>query len=61
MPAKVPWLPSTVPAGSRPERCPHCGRKAVIPWTLRRDLRTKRVLRTWVCAECQVTEERPEE
>ena len=60
MPAKIPWLPSAVPAGARPERCPRCGRQAFIPWTLRREDQTKRVLRTWVCAECQVTEERPE-
>jgi hypothetical protein len=33
---------------------------ALIPWTLRRDDRTKIVLRTWVCTSCQVTEERPE-
>jgi hypothetical protein len=60
MPAKIPWLPSAVPAGANPERCPRCGRRAFIPWTLRRDDATKRVFRTWVCAECQITEERPE-
>ena len=60
MPAKIPWLPSAIPAGAHPERCPRCGRRAFIPWTLRREDATKRVLRTWVCAECQVTEERPE-
>jgi hypothetical protein len=60
MPAKTPWLPSTLPAGARPERCPRCGRLAFIPWTLRRDGSTKQVLRTWVCTECQVTLERPE-
>jgi hypothetical protein len=60
MPAKIPWLPSQVPAGARPERCPRCGRLAFIPWTLRRDDATKQIMRTWVCAECQVTEERPE-
>jgi hypothetical protein len=60
MPAKVPWLPSSVPQGARPERCPRCGRRALIPWTLRRDDFTKQVFRTWVCAECQTTEERPE-
>jgi hypothetical protein len=49
-----------VPAGANPERCPRCGRRAFIPWTLRRDDATKRVFRTWVCAECQITEERPE-
>jgi hypothetical protein len=60
MPAKVPWLPSTVPPGARPERCGACSRLALIPWTLRRDDRTKAVFRTWVCAECQRLEERPE-
>jgi hypothetical protein len=60
MPAKIPWLPSTLPPDARPERCPKCGRLALIPWTLRRHDRTKVVLRTWVCTECQVTEERPE-
>ena len=60
MRAKVPWLPSEVPHGAIPERCGHCGRLALIPWTLRRDQRRKLVLRTWVCTECQVTEERPE-
>ena len=60
MPAKIPWLPSEVPPGANAERCPHCGRHAFLPWTLRRDGRTKAVLRTWVCAECQHTEERPE-
>ena len=60
MPAKVPWLPSAVPAGANPERCPRCGRRAFIPLTLRRDDGTKRVLRTWVCGECPTMEERPE-
>ncbi|MBI4635558.1 MAG: hypothetical protein HY727_04325 [Candidatus Rokubacteria bacterium] len=60
MPAKIPWLPSHVPEGAHPETCSHCGRRAVIPWTLRRDDRTKVVFRTWVCTECQVTAERPE-
>jgi hypothetical protein len=60
MPAKVPWLPSEVPPGARPERCRRCGRVAVIPWTLRRDVRTVEVFRRWVCTECQVIEERPE-
>lgn len=60
MPAKIPWLPGTLPPGARPEPCRRCGRKALIPWTLRRDGRTKQVLRTWVCAECQTTEERVE-
>jgi hypothetical protein len=60
MPAKVPWLPSRVPPGASPERCARCQRLAVIPWTLRRDDRTKAVMRTWVCTECQRVEERPE-
>ena len=60
MPAKIPWLPSTPPPGARPERCPTCGRPALIPWTLRRNGGTKAVFRTWVCTECQVTLERPE-
>ena len=33
---------------------------SVIPWTLRRDDRTKTVMRTWVCVECQTLQERPE-
>jgi hypothetical protein len=33
---------------------------AFVPWTLRRDDRTKIVMRTWVCTECQITQERPE-
>ena len=60
MPAKIPWLPSSLPPNASPERCPNCARLTLIPWTLRRDDRTKVVLRTWVCAECQVTQERPE-
>jgi hypothetical protein len=60
MPAKIPWLPSHLPPDARPERCPRCGRAALIPWTLRRDDQTKVVMRTWVCTECQITEERPE-
>jgi len=60
MPAKVPWLPSVLPPGARPERCPRCGRMALIPWTLRRDNATKAILRTWVCTECQTLVERPE-
>jgi DNA-directed RNA polymerase subunit RPC12/RpoP len=60
MPAKVPWLPASLPPGARPERCPRCGHRALIPWTLRRDARTLAVMRTWVCAECQTTEERLE-
>jgi hypothetical protein len=57
---KVPWLPTRVPPGANPERCPRCGRLTLIPWTLRRDNATKQVLRRWVCANCQATEERPE-
>jgi hypothetical protein len=49
-----------MPPGARPERCRVCGQLALIPWTLRRDDRTKLVYRTWVCTECQVTEERAE-
>ncbi len=60
MPAKIPWLPSVLPEGATPIPCPRCGRRAFIPWTLRRDGQTKQVLRTWVCTECQVSEERPE-
>ena len=60
MPAKVPWLPSVIPPGARPERCANCGRMALIPWTLRRDNDTKVVFRTWVCTECQTLVERPE-
>jgi hypothetical protein len=60
MPAKVPWLPQTLPPGARPERCPTCSRLALIPWTLRRDIHTKALLRTWVCTECQSLVERPE-
>ena len=60
MPAKVPWLPSVIPPGARPERCPSCGRMALIPWTLRRDNDTKVIFRTWVCTECQTLVERPE-
>jgi hypothetical protein len=33
---------------------------ALIPWTLRRDVHSKALLRTWVCTECQQLEERPE-
>jgi hypothetical protein len=60
MPAKIPWLPAALQPGARPERCPKCARPAFTPWTLRRDPQTKIVLRTWICVECQVTEERPE-
>jgi hypothetical protein len=60
MPAKVPWLPSKLQPGAHAERCPRCGKIGFIAWTLRRDDRTKTVMRTWVCVECQVTQERPE-
>lgn len=60
MTVKVPWLPSHLPPGANPERCPRCARLAFIPWTLRRDDRTKTVMRTWVCTACQIAEERAE-
>jgi hypothetical protein len=60
MHAKLPWLPSELAPGTVPERCLRCGRLAVIPWTLRRDPYLKLVLRTYVCTDCQATEERPE-
>ena len=60
MPAKIPWLPSHLPPNAKPERCPNCSRLMLIAWTLRCDDRTKVVLRTWVCTECQFTQERPE-
>lgn len=60
MRAKVPWLPGAVPPGAETDRCPRCGRLAMIPWTLRRDDSTKRLMRTWVCTACQRLEERPE-
>lgn len=56
----MPWLPSRVPPGATTDRCPRCGLHALIPWTLRRDDRTKEVLRTWICTGCQGAEERPE-
>lgn len=60
MTAKVPWLPTHLPADARPERCPYCNRRSFIPWTLRRDIQTKAVMRRWICTECQKDEERPE-
>ncbi len=60
MPAKIPWLPSHMTPGTHAERCPRCGRRAFIPWTLHRDIKTKSVIRLWVCTDCQQTEERPE-
>ncbi len=56
---KAPWFPTHVPPGETPERCPRCGRLAMIRWTLRRD-RERRVFRLWVCTNCQATEEREE-
>jgi hypothetical protein len=50
-----------VPAGAKPERCKHCGRLGVIPWTLRRDDHTKIVFRRWICVECQTSEDRQED
>jgi hypothetical protein len=32
----------------------------MFPWTLRRDPKRVILLRTWVCAACQTTEEREE-
>jgi DNA-directed RNA polymerase subunit M/transcription elongation factor TFIIS len=60
MPSKIPWLPSSVQPGQKMERCPRCGARAFFPWTLQRNLKTMTLMRTWVCTECQVTEERPE-
>jgi hypothetical protein len=60
VPAKVPWLPQAIPPGAHPERCDVCGRVALIPWTLRRDIKTKALLRTWACTNCQSLVERPE-
>ena len=60
MPPKIPWLPSAVQPGQKLERCPRCGARALFPWTLRRDLKTMILVRTWICTECQTTEERPE-
>jgi ribosomal protein S27AE len=57
---KVPWLPSEVPAGQKTEACPRCGAHKFMPWTLRRDPQRVTLLRTWVCAACQATEERHE-
>ena len=60
VPAKVPWLPHVLPPGAHPERCDACGHLTLIPWTLRRDIKTKTVVRTWVCTNCQRLQERPE-
>jgi hypothetical protein len=32
--------------------CPVCGRRGLVPWTLRRD-RERRVWRRFICLECQ--------
>jgi hypothetical protein len=32
----------------------------MIPWTLSRDPKRVGLLRTWVCAACQLVQERPE-
>ena len=60
MTSKIPWLPSELQPGQKAERCPRCGTIAFIPWTLRRDRNLPTPLRTWVCVNCQVTQERPE-
>jgi hypothetical protein len=60
MKPKIPWLPAQVQPGQKTERCPRCGAMKLIPWTLRRDPQRVTLLRTWVCAACQTTEERPE-
>jgi len=60
MTLKVPWLPSELHPGQKAERCPSCGAIGLIPWTLRRDPRRMALVRTWVCTQCQMTEERPE-
>jgi hypothetical protein len=57
---KIPWIPSEVQPGQAAEVCPRCGARKLIPWTLRRDPRRMTLLRTWVCAHCQTSEERPE-
>jgi hypothetical protein len=57
---KVPWLPQHVQPGQLTEVCPRCGAKTLFPWTLRRDPERIALLRTWVCASCQATEEREE-
>jgi hypothetical protein len=60
MNSKIPWLPSELHPGQKAERCPRCGAVGFIPWTLRRDLKRVTPVRTWVCTQCQVTQERPE-
>ena len=60
MKPKVPWLPAEVQPGQKTEICPRCGAHKLIPWTLQRDRQRVGLLRTWVCANCQYLEERPE-
>ena len=60
MKAKVPWLPAEVQPGQKTEPCPRCRARQLIPWTLRREPKRIALLRTWVCANCQHLEERPE-
>ena len=57
---KGAWLPFEVQPGQKTEVCPRCGARKLIPWTLRRDSNRVTVLRTWVCAACQYTDDRPE-
>jgi hypothetical protein len=57
--AQVPWLPSTLPADATAERCSECGRRGMVPWTLRRAL-DRRVYRRWICTHCQASREREE-
>lgn len=57
---KVAWLPQEVLPGQPTEVCPRCGAKKMFAWTLRRDPERMTLLRTWVCAACQATEEREE-
>ncbi len=60
MKSKIPWLPFQLHPGQKAERCPRCGAIGLIPWTLRRDRNHPTPIRTWVCTQCQSTEERPE-
>lgn len=60
MKSKIPWLPSELHPGQKAERCPRCGAIGLIPWTLRRERNHPAPIRTWVCTQCQSTEERPE-
>jgi DNA-directed RNA polymerase subunit M/transcription elongation factor TFIIS len=60
MKPKIPWLPSSVQPGQKTEKCPRCGAQRMIPWTLRRDPARAGQIRTWVCTNCQTTEERLE-